>query len=318
MAYSSPIDVAILGAGSIGVAFAVVFARAGAGVRLFDPEPAARAAAPAAVARRLADLRNAGLLDEPPDRVLARVGVVATLAAAVAAADYVQECAPERLDLKRALLAAADAAAPPATVIASASSFMPASETCGHLPGRQRALVAHPGNPPFLIPVVEIVPAPFTGEETVRRAVAVLAAAGLAPVRLRREIHGFVFNRLQGALLREAYRLVRDGVATVADIDTVVRDGLGLRWAVTGPFETADLNTRGGIAAHAERMGPHYARMGAERGESDSWTADLVKGVVAERRRHLPLDRWEERVAWRDRRLMRLVGCLRRERDSDG
>ena len=115
-----------------------------------------------------------------------------------------------------------------------------------------------------------------------------------------------MFNRLQGALLREAYCLVRDGVASVADIDAVVRSGLGPRWSVIGPFETVDLNTRGGIASHAEKMGPAYARMGAERGQNDPWTPELVAKVAAERREILPLEAWEARVMWRDRQLMAL------------
>jgi 3-hydroxyacyl-CoA dehydrogenase len=108
-------------------------------------------------------------------------------------------------------------------------------------------------------------------------------------------------------LLREAYCLVRDGVVSVEEVDRVVRDGLGLRWSVIGPFETADLNTRGGIASHAEKMGPAYARMGAQRGQNDPWTPDLVAKVTAQRRALLPLERWEERVAWRDRALMALI-----------
>jgi 3-hydroxyacyl-CoA dehydrogenase len=126
-------------------------------------------------------------------------------------------------------------------------------------------------------------------------------------VRVRKEVEGFVFNRLQGAVLREAYCLVRDGVASVEDIDTVVREGLGLRWSVIGPFETVDLNTRGGIVSHAQKMGPSYARMGAERGQNDPWTAELVAAVDAARRRVLPLDQWDQRVAWRDRALMMLA-----------
>jgi 3-hydroxyacyl-CoA dehydrogenase len=136
----------------------------------------------------------------------------------------------------------------------------------------------------------------------------------MKPVRVQKETEGFVFNRLQGALLREAYCLVRDGVASVDDIDTVVRDGLGLRWSVVGPFETVDLNTRGGIASHAQKMGPAYERMGAERGQHDPWTPELVAQVAAARRAVLPLDRWEERVAWRDERLTELVRA-RRERE---
>jgi L-gulonate 3-dehydrogenase len=159
---------------------------------------------------------------------------------------------------------------------------------------------------------VELVPAPFTRPEVVDRAAELLVRAGMSVVRVRTEIEGFVFNRLQGALLREAYCLVRDGVASVDDVDRVVRDGLGRRWAVIGPFETVDLNTRGGIEAHAGRLGPAYERMGAERGQHDPWTADLVRQVADERRRLLPLERWEERVAWRDRMLMALEHARRR------
>jgi 3-hydroxyacyl-CoA dehydrogenase len=126
-------------------------------------------------------------------------------------------------------------------------------------------------------------------------------------VALKKEVPGFVFNRLQGALLREAYCLVRDGVADVEDIDAIVRDGLGLRWAVVGPFETADLNRRGGIVAHAEIMGAAYAAMGAERGQHDPWTPELVAIVAAQCRDRLPLDQWEERVRWRDRQIMNVL-----------
>jgi ketosteroid isomerase-like protein len=133
----------------------------------------------------------------------------------------------------------------------------------------------------------------------------------MSVVRVRAEVEGFVLNRLQGAVLREAYCLVRDGIAGVDDVDRVVRDGFGRRWAVIGPFETADLNTRGGIEAHAARMGPAYERMGADRGQHDPWTPDLVARVAEERRRLLPIEDWEARVAWRDRMLMMLEGARR-------
>jgi L-gulonate 3-dehydrogenase len=305
---------AVIGAGSIGLAFAVVFTRAGHPVRLHDPDAAARADAPARLLARLAALHRHRLLGESPPDVAARLTVCTDVAEAVGGAGYVQECAPERLELKQALFAELDRWAPPDAVLASASSAITASRFAAGLPGRGRVLVAHPGNPPFLIPVIELVPAAFTAPEIVERAAALLEGAGMAPVRLRREVEGFLFNRLQGALLREAYCLVRDGVATVGDIDRVVRDGLGLRWSVIGPFETADLNTRGGIASHAEKMGPAYARMGAERGQHDPWTPDLVAEVTAQRRAALPLAGWEDRVAWRDNRLMALV----RHRATEG
>ncbi len=224
-----------------------------------------------------------------------------------------QECAPERLDLKRELFARLDKLADPDAILASASSAIAMSKVAADLDGRHRCLVVHPGNPPYLIKVAEVVPAPFTDAETVEQTCAFLAASGMTPVLVRREVEGFVFNRLQGALLREAYCLVRDGVASVEDVDRIVRDGLGLRWSLIGPFETVDLNTRGGIASHAQKMGPAYERMGAERGQHDPWTPELVARVTEERRKLLPLDQWEARVAWRDRMLMQLVRQRRQQ-----
>ena len=307
-------DVAVIGGGSIGIAFAVVFGSAGRQVRLFEPDQARRAAVPGLLRARLDDLQSYSLLDESQDAVARRITLADNLAQAVERAVYVQECVPEDLALKQVLFAALDQVAPPDAVLASASSFIPASAFAEELAGRHRILVTHPGNPPFLIRVIEIVPAPFTDQASLHAATQLLQSCGMEPVLVHKEVEGFVFNRLQGALLREAYCLVRDGVASVEDVDKIVRDGLGLRWSVIGPFETADLNTQGGIAAHAAKMGPSYARMGAERGQHDPWTPELVAKVAADRRAQLPLDRWAERVAWRDRRLMALV----RHRRSEG
>jgi len=302
---------AVLGAGSIGVAFALVFARAGRRVRLFDPAEARRTAVPGEIAARLHDLAAHGLFDGDAEAVLARVSSYGDLAGALADAALVMECAPEDEAVKRDLFAQIAAHAPADAVLASASSAIGASRFAADLPeaARARCLVAHPGNPPSLIPVIELAPAPFTDPAVVDVAHALLAACGMKPVRLGKEIEGFVYNRLQGAVLREAYCLVRDGVISVADLDAVVRDGLGLRWSVVGPFETSDLNVRGGIAAHAQRMGAAYARMGAERGQDDPWTEDLVADVAAQRRAILPLERWEEGVRARDIGLMRALAA---------
>ncbi len=304
--------VAVVGAGSIGVAFALVLARAGLAVRLQDPDPQRLAQAPGEVRTRLEALAGHGLLQEPAEEVLARIRTTDELAEAVRGAVLVQECAPERLELKRQLFAELDRLAGADAVLVSSSSALTASTFAAELGGRARCLVAHPGNPPYLLPVIELVPAPFTAAAAVERARTVYEHAGLSPVLVEREVEGFVFNRLQGALLREAYCLVRDGVASVESVDRVVREGLGRRWAFMGPFETVDLNTRGGIAAHAEKMGPAYSRMGRERGQDDPWTEDLVATVTAQRRELLPLEDWEARVLWRDEQLMRLTGLFSR------
>lgn len=301
--------IAIVGGGSIGCAFAIVHARAAHPVRLFESDPARRSLLAGEIAASLSELASFDLLDRDVEQVLGCLEIVHSLEHALAEADLVHECAPENLELKRQLTGEIDAIAERSAVVASASSAIAASEFSADVEGRDRCLVAHPGNPPFLLPVIEIVPAPFTAPRAVEKAAAILTAAGMSPVHLRKEVKGFVFNRLQGALLREAYCLVRDGVVDVDDVDRVVRDGLGLRWAVVGPFETVDLNTRGGIERHAALLGPAYAAMGAERGQNDPWTPALVARVTAERRALLPAEQRESRVRWRDRELMRLLAA---------
>jgi 3-hydroxyacyl-CoA dehydrogenase len=298
--------VTVLGAGSIGTAFALTFAAAGIGVRLWDPVPEALTAAIPSIRAKADSLAAHHLLDQPVGAVMGRIVATASLEDAVADADLVQECAPERLDLKRDLFAQAERFCPPSAIVASSSSAIPPSEQAAHLARPERLIVAHPGNPPYLLRVIELVPSPATAAAVMDQADRLYRAAGFAPIRLTREVEGFVFNRLQGALLREAYCLVRDGVASVDDVDRCVREGLGMRWAFIGPFETADVNTRGGIESHAAKLGPAYQRMGAERGQGDPWTDDLVAEVTAQRRALLPLDAWEDRVAWRDEQLMKL------------
>lgn len=309
--HSNAERIAIIGAGSIGRAFALVFANAGHEVRLCEEDARTRKKALDHIKESIAGLRAFNLCESDADSIISRISVSGDLGQTVSDASYVQECVPEDLKLKREIFEYVDSNAPDTAVLASSSSALTASEIAGGLENAQRCLVAHPGNPPSLIRVVEVVPAAFTGTEFVERACAVLGSTGLVPVVIRKEVAGFVFNRLQGAVLREAYCLVRDGVAGVEDVDTIVRDGLGLRWAVVGPFETADLNRRGGIAAHARIMGSAYEAMGAERGQHDPWTPELVAKVEAERRSLLALEDWDDRVRWRDREMMRLLACRR-------
>lgn len=308
--------VAVVGAGSIGVAFSLVFARAGMQVQLYDPDPKMREIALASIGRRANALFDYNLLSEASDAVVSRVRVFDYLEAAVSDAQLVIECAPEKVEIKQEIFEQLDRYTPADAVLASASSAIVVSAFASGIPGRERCLIAHPGNPPYLIPIIEIVPAAFTAPWAMEKAERLLSAAGLKPVRVNKEVEGFIFNRLQGAVLREAYCLVRDGVASVEDIDTVMKDGLGPRWSIIGPFETVDLNTRGGIASHAIKMGPAYARMGAERGQHDPWSDELVQTVAGQRRKLLPLEDWEKRVSWRDERLMRLASA--RKNDAPG
>ena len=239
--------VAIVGSGFIGRAWAITFARAGHDVALWDGQPDAPAKAIDYIAGVLPDLVANDLLNgASEDEVLARIGNSAELEQALAGAIHVQENTSEDVQVKRDVFARLDAAAEPATVLASSTSAILPSAFTETLKGRARCLVVHPINPPYLIPAAEVVPAPWTDPAVVERTAAFMRAAGQSPIVMKREIDGFVMNRMQGALLEEAFRLVADGYASVEDVDIGLREGLALRWSFMGPFETIDLNAPGG------------------------------------------------------------------------
>lgn len=311
-AATAPIDtVAVVGAGSIGVAWAVVFASAGVKVRISETIEAVRRAAREAVELKLRDLDAAGLLEEAPSEIITRVTVCESVAEAVEGAQYVQECVVENVEVKRELFAELDRLTGPEVVLASSTSAIMASAFAADLPNRQRCLVVHPGNPPYFLRVAEVVPADFTSPATVEAARAFLQSVGMAPIMLNREIEGFAFNRLQGALLREAYCLVRDGIISAVDIDTLVREGLGLRWSIIGPFTTSELNTRGGLRRHSTLLGSVYARLGIERADENPWTAETIEQVADEIEQQLPYATWEENVRERDRAMIQLSSLLK-------
>jgi len=309
--------VAIVGAGLIGRAWAIVFARAGVAVRLHDADPAALDTAQGRIAEALADLKGFGLIDDPAE-VQNHVATERALDAALAGAGYVQECGPETLEAKRALFAQLDAAAAPETVLASSSSGLVASSFTDHLTHPERCLIAHPVNPPYLIPLVEICPAPRTDPKAVEKTRALMDRVGQAPVTVRKEVRGFVLNRLQGALLNEALRLYEDGVVSAADLDRTVKDGLGLRWSFIGPFETIDLNAPGGLGDYAARYGPLYEALGREQADPRPWSPGTIAALERERREVLAKDELSQRQAWRDRRLMAVVAHKAAARDDIG
>ncbi|GJG98421.1 3-hydroxyacyl-CoA dehydrogenase [Cupriavidus pauculus] len=303
--------VAIVGAGLVGAGWAIVFARAGLNVRMFDANPDITRKAVPLIEAQLAGLQRHGLIDEEPAVVLARITPVATLAEAVDGVAYVQESVLERVDVKRQLMVDLDALAAPDTVIGSSTSGIPGSAFALGLSISPRVLIAHPVNPPYLVPVVELVPSPETAGSTVDFADALMRAVGQAVVHVRKEVEGFVLNRLQAVLLREAWALVQEGVASCEDVDKTIRDGLGWRWSFMGPFETIDLNAPGGVADYAVRLGPLYQRIAESRTHEAPWDADLIREVESHRRQHLADADLEARRAWRDERLMEFAATRR-------
>jgi L-gulonate 3-dehydrogenase len=306
-------NIAIVGTGLVGRAWAISFARAGHAVTLWDQAASAPAAALAYIEQLLPDLASHDLLDgAAAEDVRARISIGETLEQTLAGAEHVQESTPEDVATKRAVFARLDAAAPDGAVLASSSSAILPSLFTEHLAGRARCLVVHPINPPYLIPAVEVVPAPWTDPAVVARTETMLLAAGHAPIVMPRELDGFVMNRLQGALLEEAFRLVADGYASAEDIDTGIRDGLALRWSFMGPFETIDLNAPGGVRDYVQRYQPMFQRLYASMQRRVDWAGPVLDAVERQRRSLVADDQLAARAAWRDRRLMALAAHKRR------
>src|SRR5436190_1272871 len=189
------------------------------------------------------------------------------------------------------------------TILASSTSTIPASQWSEKLAGRARCLVAHPINPPHLVPLVELSPAPWTSPDVVARTQALLEAVGQVPIVVRTEIQGFILNRLQGALLAEAFRLYADGYASTEDIDKTVHDGLGLRWSFMGPFETIDLNAPGGVADYCARYSAFYRRVAADPARPEVWEGERAARVVTALGAPLSHSEHAQRTQRRDRRL---------------
>ncbi|MET9676206.1 3-hydroxyacyl-CoA dehydrogenase NAD-binding domain-containing protein [Streptomyces sp. NPDC006482] len=256
--------IAVVGTGVIGASWTTLFLSYGHEVVATDPAPGAEAR-----------LRAAVTADQ------ARLTFTTDLAEAVGDAGFVQENGPERPELKDEVFAVLDAAAPPGTVLASSSSGLLPSriqQACAAHP--ERVLVGHPFNPPHLIPLVEVVPGERTGEAAVEKAMAFYRGLGRQPIRLRQELPGHVANRLQAALWREAYALVDRGAASVADIDTAIAHGPGLRWALLGPFLNQHLSGgAGGIAHVLEHLGPPMEEWWADLG-TPSLTPELTRKIT--------------------------------------
>jgi 3-hydroxyacyl-CoA dehydrogenase len=302
--------VGLVGVGLIGRAWANVFSRGGWDVRLWDPDAGALARAPELIAQSLEDVARHGLARDPA-AAARRVQVASTLEEAIEGAAFVQESGPERVEVKIELFQRLDAVAPADAVIASSTSAIVASRFTEGLEGRHRCLVGHPVNPPHVVPVVEVSGAPWTSPEAVARARAVYDAVGQVPVVIKKEIDGFIINRLQAVLLSEAMRLVGEGYVEAEDLDKTIRDGLGLRWSFMGPFETIELNAPGGIPDYCARFGAAWAELASKPVTPELWGKESIDRAVASWGRSPTAQQILDKQRWRDERLAALIAHKR-------
>jgi 3-hydroxyacyl-CoA dehydrogenase len=299
--------VACIGTGLVGRAWAVVFARAGHEVRVYDAMPGEVEARTLPGGRRTLELlAENDMLDEPVETVLARIRPAATIAEAVAGVVHVQESVREDLAIKQKVFAEIAAHAPADAILASSTSAIPGSAFLGDISNPERALVVHPVNPPSLIPLVEICGTGKTRAETIEKVRAFMRAAGMRPIVLKKEVDGFILNRLQFALVAEAWHLVGEGYCDPDDIDAVLTDGLALRWASIGPFEVAHLNAPDGVQGFVDRLGPMMKHLGRAARTDYDWTPQQAAANHALMAKRIPLDQIAERSAWRDKRILAL------------
>jgi L-gulonate 3-dehydrogenase len=257
-----PKIVTLIGAGVIGRGWIRVFAPHGVQVRVYAPNPTQIPQSLTWLEQDLAaDVAEGFVTNAQRDTILKNTHGEPDLARALANTDYVQENAPEKIEVKRGLFAELDRLAPTKAILASSTSALDIGEIAKRLPGEYRCVMAHPFNPPHLMPVVEMLGAPGTDPAILQKACDLLAACGQIPVRINRYMKGFLGNRIQAAVIREALHLVETGVADAVAVDEVIRDGLALRWATIGNFGANHANADEGIVQYFSRYGESYAML---------------------------------------------------------
>ena len=306
-------NIGVIGGGLIGASWAAIFSKSGFNVFVYDPYPDVFDTYESRVTSFLEELKT---IDETinVEKSLNRINANVTIEDLCSNVEYIQESAPEILSVKQELFAKLDNLAPEEVVIGSSSSAMPISSITQNLKGQHRCIITHPANPPHLIPCVEICPGENTSNRTIEKTKEIFTASGASIVNVKKEIDGFILNRLQGALLNEAMRLYSDGYASSDEIDATIRDGLGLRWAFMGPFETIDLNAPGGIKDYISRYGPIFVEMAKNQTKIPDWSEEAGKKLELERRKILSHDKLEDRAKKRNQ----LLKSLRKVKIDNG
>ncbi|MFB6103197.1 MAG: 3-hydroxyacyl-CoA dehydrogenase family protein [Haloplanus sp.] len=313
--HTPPATVTVVGAGTMGHGLALQFARYGASVTLVDHRESNLDDARAGIDDALAFLDTEGWLDVDPGAVRDRIGYTLDLAAGAGGAELVIESVSEALAVKADVFERLATAAPDDAILASNTSGIPITDIGAAVPGAaDRVVGCHWWNPPYLMPPVEVVRGEATSDDTVERTAAFVEAVGRDPIVVRRDVPGFVWNRIQFAVLRECTHLVAEGVASLDDVERAVRDGYALRTAAIGPFETADLAGLDLFRSIAENLYPHLSDAD-EPGPVFDDRLDAGRGGVADGAGFHEYDAGPADVV---RRRNERVAAVRRALDADG
>ncbi|XP_060525396.1 lambda-crystallin homolog isoform X3 [Cylas formicarius] len=299
--------VGIIGSGLIGRSWAMLFAGAQYNVYLYDIDEQQIEVALADIGQQLKLLEGNGLLRGSlnANDQYALIKGTTQLKEAVEDAVLIQECVPENLELKRKVWKGIDDIANPNSILSSSTSALLPSTFTDHLKHRKNAIVSHPVNPPYYVPLVELVPAPWTDPDVVKQTRRIMEDIGQTPVSLSKEIVGFGVNRLQYALLNEAINLVSEGIFDVHDIDKVMSDGLGMRYAFLGVLETTHLNAEG-FVSYCERYGKMIEGISRDYKPAPKYEGNIVRQVADQLEKSTPLERLQEKRNFRDLGLSKL------------
>jgi ketoreductase RED1 len=302
---------AVLGAGTIGLSWATLFSAHGIAVRVQDPRPDLAEVLDRTV-RQFARTLPGGPRDA--DELLGRITIAAELEAAVDGVDVVQENGPEVLAFKQDVFARAEAAAPPSALLLSSTSGLMPSDMGATLREPGRVVVGHPFNPPHVVPLVEVVTGSATPPETAQAAADFYRSLGKVPVVLRKEIGGFVANRLQSALFRESVHLVLSGVVSPEELDRVVTESVGVRWATAGPFESYHLGGGpDGIRHLLEHLGPGMVKRWKDLGQPEL-TDEVVDRISSDTEERFAGRSYEQRMADRDQAQLAVLAAREQAR----
>jgi len=340
----------------------MIFSSAGFQVYIYEADEASRSQVLGRITTKLSTSAQHGVLEVQPERTsfseghdhhhghhhphssehtpekqqeqvqscLKRITLVTSLSELLSHCFYIQECIPERLELKQALfkqieetahsigkhqiiIGSSTSTLAVSSLVAHCSSFNAAKEANHNVDDEtnfsRQCVVVHPINPPELIPAVEVIPASFTNQSTLRTIQRLLLASKKKPILVKKEVDGFVVNRLQYALLSEAYRLVHDGVASPEDVDSAICDGLGLRWAFMGPFKTIHLNAPDGVTDYCDRYIGAVERITRTQDNSIHWDPATIQTIHHSMQHQIPSDQRTQAYQWRDQNLLEIIKC---------
>ncbi|KFM79276.1 Lambda-crystallin-like protein, partial [Stegodyphus mimosarum] len=309
--------IGIVGSGLIGRSWAMLFASAGYNVVIYDKDPKISSDALVDIEDQLNKLENSSLLrgELSAAQQLKLISKTNNLADVVKGAIHVQESVPEDIHLKKEVFQKLDELVTDNIPLCSSSSCITPSTFSENMKHRSQVLVAHPANPPYYVPIVEVVPSSWTDPEMVSKTVKLMKEIGQKPVVCKKEIYGFAINRMQYAIINECWRLVQDGVMSVEDVDAVMSEGLGMRYAFLGVFETCHLNADG-MLDYCSRYADGIYNVSETFGPVPHMEGEMAEEINRQLCEKVPLNCLEMKRKWRDERLACLAK-LKRSMSSD-